>query len=112
MITLTKRRYKCLDCSKENSDPSCIKDNRTVKTYFTEDSIPSDFVLTKPYGYEVIRDKYDIPCGKRVIQMKCSCGSKNVELIKEDNFENVLNFYGASTQEQWMRGLLDLGKKS
>ncbi len=110
MITLTKRRYSCKDCGTETSNPTCIKDNRMVQTYFSEDRIPKDFSINKPYTYESIRDEYDIPSVKIAVQCVCSkCNSANVELIEEDKWENVLNFYPSGTNERWYRGLLDIG---
>jgi hypothetical protein len=107
MPTLIKKTYICNDCEHKGVVINSIKDNRAILSEFSPEAIENGPDIDKAgiYEYETLRDSDGIRTGFRVYSSICSeCGSHNIQEIKKENWDNVLNFYPPGEPEKWFRG--------
>lgn len=105
MITLITRKYICLDCNNTGKLVGVIK-NPIIQ-------IPSEFVAENienlellheksAYSYKTERDEFGLLGKKIAYRCTCeSCHSKNIEIIPEQEFKNVMNFFPPGEPEKW-----------
>jgi hypothetical protein len=105
MLTLVSRKYLCKDCEMTGKLVAVIKaPTIQIPSEFLKENVEdmenlTDYSLD---SYKTERDEYGI-LGKKLAYKLCceKCNSKNIELIKEQEFPNVMNFYPPGEAEKW-----------
>jgi hypothetical protein len=107
-VTFKTRKYTCSDCGHKGKKLLAFARISEILSYFhSEDIIPAIENSDNSqllYEEKLTRDDYGIITCRQAFQSTCDKCGLPVYADKEENFNNVLNFYGPSTSERWLNG--------
>ena len=104
-LTFVSRKYVCLVCGHSGKAYSVISKLADIESYFPIDSRPAELHSTYLYKEIVERDIDDLPAKRYVVSYPCdNCKSTDILAEKQENYSNVLNFYGQSEAGKWFEG--------
>ena len=112
-MDLVKKKYVCNVCKYRGAILNAVKDNRDITSEFLKEYVEplGEISPITIYTYEVNRDEEGMLLNRKPVQCLCEhCNTVDIVYTPDQEFKNVLNFYGPAEPEKWYRGFNELGK--